>query len=210
MALLSLVDHSVISTGSFGWWAAYLRGASGSFRDWRSYLSSEPNTPLARPWHSTCSYPPLETAALAGPHLNSELARRQLLLAYNETGSTFYYASAAQSGTLYHKLYFEQAHDYFPPSWIGLTDATISALNREATPPDATLVDRVRTSVSGSGAAVAHSGGSVSGWSEDPAAGNALNGGGALLKPSVSQANLLYSTSLPISLILIANRTHNF
>lgn len=224
MALLTLVDHAVISTGSFGWWAAYLRGASGSFRDWSEYLPSGPARPLSpegRPWHSTCTHPPLESAALLSPQLRPETnpnpnhkadltaARRRIALLYNEAGSTFYYASAAESGTLYHKLYFAHAHDYFPPAWIGLTDAMVSALDSAALPPDQTLVDRVRASVSGAQRA-AHSPDAVgSGPAEDAAAEGVANAGvGPLIRDNVtSRANLLLRTSLPISVILLANRT---
>lgn len=48
MAVLTLCDHTVISAGSFGWWAAYLRGAAGNFRSPLSSVVRTPPPPLHR------------------------------------------------------------------------------------------------------------------------------------------------------------------
>ena len=48
MAVLTLCDHTVISAGSFGWWAAYLRGSAGNFRSPLSSVVQKPPTQQPR------------------------------------------------------------------------------------------------------------------------------------------------------------------
>ena len=48
MAVLTLCDHTVISAGSFGWWAAYLRGSAGNFRSPLSSVVHKPPTQRPR------------------------------------------------------------------------------------------------------------------------------------------------------------------